>query len=91
MSQLFFANSTSSDEDYKYARDNPDARSFVENLWNYYQDHADKNFAQKIANSFHNHFWEMYLACTLKENGNNLLPKKQQRGPDIAIRASVTS
>jgi len=86
MSKLFFANSTSSNEDYKFARDNPDARSFVENLWNCYQDHADKDFAQKIAISFHNHFWEMYLACALKENGNNLLPKKEQKGPDIVVR-----
>jgi hypothetical protein len=78
----------SSDEDFKYACDDSEARLFVENLWNRYKDHADKDFPQKIATRFHDHFWEMYLACTLKDNGNDLLIKTRWKGPDIEIKSA---
>lgn len=83
--------SSDSDEDFKYACSVPEARLFVENLWNRYREHADKDFAQKIPTRFHDHFWEMYLACLLADNGNNLLPKTKWKGPDIEIESAVFS
>lgn len=86
MSLLLDPNSVSLDEDFKYACNDSEASLFVENLWNRYEEHADPDFTQKIATRFHDHFWEMYLACTLKDNGNNLLPKTRWKGPDIEIK-----
>jgi hypothetical protein len=77
-----------SDEDFNYACSNSEARLFVENLWTRYKEHADKDFAKKIATRFHEHFWEMYLACTLKDNGKFLLPKTKSKGPDIEIKSA---
>jgi type I restriction enzyme S subunit len=91
MSIFSVPSSRSSDEDYKYACDDSEARMFVENLWERYKIHADKDFTKKIIERFHNHFWEMYLACTLKDSGNNLLPKIKRKGPDIGIMSEDLS
>jgi hypothetical protein len=88
MSPLLNPSFVSSDEDYKYACDNADAKRFIETLWESYKGFADKDFSKKISLSFHAHFWEMFLACTLKDLGNNLLTKKKAEGPDIGIKWS---
>lgn len=85
MSLLLDCSFISSDKDFIYACDDSEARLFVENLWNRYREYADTDFAKKIGTKFNDHFWEMYLACTLKDNGNKLSPKTQRRGPDIEI------
>jgi hypothetical protein len=79
------------DDDYRYACGHAAARDYVETLWAMYEEHADKGFAQKLASKFHNHFWEMYLACALKSAGMDLLPKKRTEGPDIGIRGIGSS
>jgi hypothetical protein len=86
MSPLLDPSFISSDKDYKYACDNAEARQFVETQWERYREFADKKFAQEILSNFHNHFWEMFLACTLKDLGNELIPKKTDEGPDIDIK-----
>jgi hypothetical protein len=88
MSLLLDSSIVSSDADFKYACDDPEANLFVENLWNRYNRYADKDFTQKIATRFNDHFWEMFLTCTLEDNGNDLLPKTQRKGPDIAIKSA---
>ena len=86
MSPLLDLGLVSSDEDFKYVCGNAEARRFVETLWERYKEFADKDFTQKIASKFHNRFWEMYLACTLKDLGNNLIPKTKAEGPDIGVK-----
>ncbi|SRR6266511_2822640 len=88
MPLLLNSSSVSSDEDFTYAYGDSEARLFVENLWTRYMEHADKDFAKKIAARFHDHFWEMYLACTLKDDGKYLLPKTKWKGPDIEIKSA---
>jgi hypothetical protein len=88
MSLLLDSSFVSSDEDFNYACNDSEARLFVENLWNRYWEYSDKDFAKKIQTRFHGHFWEMYLACSLKDNGNNLLPKTKWKGPDIEIEST---
>jgi type I restriction enzyme S subunit len=50
-----------------------------------YQPFADPGFQQKIALKFHDHFWEMYLACALMDHGYQLAPKGSEAGPDMCI------
>lgn len=60
-------------------------RQVVESLWARYQRYADPGFQQKISRRFHDHFWEMYLACALMDQGYQLAPKYTDKGPDICV------
>jgi hypothetical protein len=79
------------DDDYIFACKDLEKKLFLEQLWEKYERFADKNFSRKISNNFHCHFWEMYLTCTLLENGMSLSPKKKWIGPDIRIKDSESS
>lgn len=74
-----------SDEDFAYARANAEAREFLEKHWEWYEQFADKDFSKKRTARFHDRFWEMYLACTLKEFGKDLQEKPSEKGPDICV------
>lgn len=87
MNSLLNSNYDSSDQDFIFACNDPESSIFLENLWNRYKQFADKDFAQKISTRFNDHFWEMYLACTLQDTGKKLLPKTRRRGPDIEIKS----
>jgi dipeptidyl aminopeptidase/acylaminoacyl peptidase len=79
------------DADFAFIRDDPRSetqRRLVEDLWTRYQPYADPTFQQKIARSCHPHFWEMYLACALMDQGHQLAPKRTDEGPDICILKS---
>jgi hypothetical protein len=88
MSSLVDVNLSSTDQDFIFVYSDPEAREFVENLWGEYREFADKDFAQKIPLEFHNRFWEMYLTCSLKRLGKDILPKTRMEGPDIEINNS---
>lgn len=88
MTLLLNSNHVSSDEDFMFACKDPNASIFIEKLWSRYEKFADKDFAQKVATRFNDHFWEMYLACTLQDTGKELLPKAQRKGPDIEITSA---
>jgi hypothetical protein len=90
MSLLINPNMLSTDEDFGFVCKDSEAREFVESLWKEYREFADKDFTQKISLEFHNRFWEMYLTCTLKNLGKNILPRKRRAGPDIEIDNSGT-
>lgn len=82
---LINPNLSSTNEDFIFVCKDLEAREFVESLWKEYREFADKDYAQKISFEFHNRFWEMYLTCTLKSLGKNILPKIREEGPDIEI------
>jgi hypothetical protein len=68
MTSLFRDDIEPCDEAYRVIRDDPDeadAKAFVERLWGFFAPYADYNFKGKIATSFPQHFWEMYLAFGL--------------------------
>lgn len=77
------------DNEFKLLIENPrwDAdRKFIEELWQKYEPYADSNFQTEITISFHNRFWEMYLACSLIDQGIELLPRNKRKGPDICMK-----
>jgi hypothetical protein len=82
---LINPNLFSTNEDFNFVCKDLEARESIENLWKEYREFADKGFAEKISFEFHNHFWEMYLTCTLKSLGKGILPKTKKEGPDIEI------
>jgi hypothetical protein len=57
----------------------------LEAMWRKYQPYADADFKRQIQCDFAARFWEMYLACTLLDNGVPLSarPNRSNRGPDI--------
>lgn len=60
---------------YSLVRDDPDfadQKSSVERLWAQYRHLADSHFQADAQNHFHQRFWEMYLGCTLIQQGFNL-------------------
>lgn len=61
-------------------------RHLLEELWTKYEPCADDQFVIEIRNQFHQRYWEMYLACSLMEQGHHLVPKRVKKGPDICIR-----
>lgn len=64
-----------------------EAREFIESLWEIYEEFCpDEHFSSEIRHQFHQRTWEMYLACSLLENGHKLL-KPKPKGPDICIDA----
>lgn len=78
------------DETYNAIRDNKTTeeertRSVLEEMWRKYQPYADSDFRRQIQCDFAARFWEMYLACTLLDNGVPVSsrPSRSNRGPDI--------
>ena len=95
MTRLFRDDIEPCDEPYRVIRDDPDeadAKVFVERLWGFFSPYADHNFRGKIATSFSQHFWEMYLAFGLAMQGANLQPissggqsRRDRLGPDLQL------
>lgn len=88
MAKLLDQGVDAQDSDFRLIRDDPrfnKQKDLIEDLWERYRSHADPGFQQKIARSFHPHFWEMYLACVLMDRGYQLAPKDDAKGPDICI------
>lgn len=44
-------------------------REFVDKLWGMFAPFADKEYPNEIANAFHQRYWEMYLTCSLLDQG----------------------
>lgn len=89
MSKLFEEKVHAIDPAYINIRDGnhpilKEARDFVEQLWSFYQGHADKHFLVEIKRDFHARFWEMYLANTLDGLKISILCRKP--GPDILAK-----
>jgi len=59
---------------------------WLEKLWLDYQPYADREFLQRVKINFNEHTWEMYLTCSLLQNGMNLFPKGQDEGPDCKLK-----
>lgn len=88
MELLFDNNAEATDLTYKNIRagNNPyavAAKQLAETLWTKYYPYADKHFLVEIRSNFDARFWEMYLACTLLDNGYNI--SHSDKGPDIRI------
>lgn len=88
MMPLFIEGIQAEDIVYNHIRDSDwpqkkAAKEFVENLWATYEPYADYNFPDQIQRNFHARFWEMYLTCTLLDQGFKLNCPKP--GPDILI------
>lgn len=90
LDSLFDIKIPATDKEYINIRDKyrfSGAKSFIEDLWRIYQPYADINFRTAIASQFHQHFWEMYLCCSLLKLGFNISPSSGKRGgPDICIK-----
>jgi len=88
---LFDKNITAKDPVYTNIRDGhfPEQiveRQIAENLWAKYHPYADRHFLVEIRKDFDARFWEMYLACTLLDNGYKI--SSADRGPDIKVNHS---
>jgi len=80
---------------YRNLRDmaTPEAREgkeFAEQLWTQYHPYADAHFLTEIRRDFSARFWEMYLTCTLLQQGQQhgysvSCPKYNTGGPDICV------
>ena len=76
MPTSFFLRNVDAEPLYELVRDDPefvDAKDYIEHLWCTFHDIADDHFLSKAPKSFHQHFWEMYLACTLRSKGMELV------------------
>lgn len=60
-------------------------RRFVEELWNTYAPFADAHFLSDARTHLQERFWEMYLGCTLLQNGFNLC-NPSAKGPEFYCR-----
>ncbi len=63
-----------------------EARDFVERLWKEVHSYLDPDLLHELPNQFHQRFWEMYLAASMREAGLSLDQKKSRDGPDICIK-----
>lgn len=93
MKPLFEKNVTAEDLVYTNIRDGSGpyevaARLLAENLWVKYHSYADHHFLVEIRKEFNARFWEMYLACTLMDNGYKI--SHIDEGPDIRIDHDAT-
>lgn len=57
-------------------------RQFVERLWVTYAPYSDDHFLSDARSHLQERFWEMYLGCTLLENGFALI-NPSTRGPEF--------
>ena len=81
----FFLSGADPDSEYEAVRKashHEGARLFIEDLWERYKPLADDHFLSDAQKHFHERFWEMYLACTLMENGIDL-KSTGGTGPDF--------
>ncbi len=79
----------SSNKRYLALRDDTrfqDKKNFVEELWEKFHPYADPSFHLKIAKSFDQHFWEMYLGCVLLNLNFELISQKRDEGPDLQVK-----
>ena len=94
MRPLFNVNLQATDLVYINLRDTKSLlayKNFAEKLWVKYHPYADSNFLIEIGNSFHERFWEMYLACTLLQNNICLEKKRTNKGPDIQVKFGIST
>lgn len=59
-------------------------REFIEQMWLKYEPYADSHFLQEARRDFKQRVWEMYLACSLINEGFSIQSKDQ--GPDIFLQ-----
>jgi len=89
----FFINSIDDrDSDlHKFVRDDCDARTFTNNLWERTSDYLDKDLQTNARSQFHNSFWEMYLVATLLEYDFPVVTRENRRStkkigsPDVQV------
>jgi type I restriction enzyme S subunit len=66
------------------------AKEFVIKLWQDSGIFLDPKFPSKLAEQFHQHFWELYLAATLHDVSGDagivLVEQNKEEGPDILLR-----
>ena len=93
MLPFFDKNASADDLTYINMRDGNDPdeiaeRKLCESLWAKYRPCADGNFLSELRKNFDARFWEMYLGCTLMENGYKISHKDE--GPDFRIEDNGT-
>ena len=83
--QSFFLTEGNCESAYAVLRDRGEVahhRQFIEGLWNSYAPFADAHFLSDARNHLQERFWEMYLGCTLLQNGYNLY-NPSAKGPEF--------
>ena len=62
-------------------------KQFSQQLWDRYHPYADDHFLAEIRKDFNARFWEMYLTCTLLDNGPKLgyVVSCSKPGPDALV------
>lgn len=61
-------------------------KAHCEGLWEVFRPYADFGFIEKFACHLDEHYWEMYLGCTLLEAGLYIHPKTTDHGPDLLVK-----
>ncbi|QDU09061.1 hypothetical protein [Gimesia aquarii] len=80
------------DEEFLSIRDSPDyeeIRDYINLLWSQFHTLADSHFINEIGKQFHRRYWEMYLACALKNTGMDL--SSEDSGPDLCVKNNESS
>ncbi len=90
MESVFEQSGQPTDATYIFLGDSADAemepyRALLQPYWNRFSAYADRNFRQELGVDFDSRFWEMYLACTLLDQGLTLACPSRNGGPDIRI------
>jgi len=83
---LFDRNVSGNDPAYTVLRDREDLKPYrdaVELLWTKFEPYSDRQFQREIRDNFVSRYWEMYLGCSLLDQGKKL-KKKPAKGPDLA-------
>jgi hypothetical protein len=57
----------------------------IDGYWCKFAPYADSNFKQEIARGFDSRFWEMYVACTILDEGIPISKPNSKGGPDFRI------
>ena len=84
---LFDRNASGNDPAYTALRDREDLKPYrdeVELLWTKFEPYSDRQFQREIRDNFVSRYWEMYLGCSLLDQGKKL-KKKPAKGPDLAV------
>lgn len=84
---LFERNASGNDPAYTALRDREDLKPYrdeVELLWTKFEPYSDRQFQREIRDNFVSRYWEMYLGCSLLDQGKKL-KKKPAKGPDLAV------
>ena len=84
---LFDRKAGGNDPAYTALRDREDLkpnRDAVELLWKKFEPYSDKHFKREFRDKFASRYWEMYLGCSLLDQGKKL-KKKPAKGPDFAV------